>query len=306
MSEPAIVAHELSKRFGAFLAVDSVSFEVKRGEVVGYLGANGSGKTTTIRLLMGLLAPSSGSARVLGLDLVKDAERIRPRVGYMSQRFALYDELTVIENLRFYGGLYGLSDAALSVSLPALIDRIGLSGREGQRAGLLAGGWRQRLALGIAMVHAPELMLLDEPTSGVDPSARREFWDLIYALADEGKTILVTTHYMDEAEQCQRLGIMRAGRLLAWGTPAELKQQFLKGQVWDLVARPQLSALAVLETAPGLLQVGLLGERLRAVTGTTSGGETLIQSVLVAAGCTLEELAPAEPTLEDVFQALVS
>ena len=306
MTEPAIVAHQLSKRFGDFLAVDRVSFEVQPGEVVGYLGANGSGKTTTIRLLMGLLVPSAGSARVLGLDLAVDAERIRPRVGYMSQRFALYDELTVVENLRFYGGLYGLSDAQLRVDLPLLVERIGLAGREGQPARSLAGGWRQRLALGIAMVHAPELMLLDEPTSGVDPSARREFWDLIYALADEGKTILVTTHYMDEAEQCQRLGIMRAGRLLAWGTPAELKQRSLSGEVWDLVARPQLAALAALETAPGLAQVGLIGERLRAVTAASSGGETLIRSVLEAAGCALEALAPAEPSLEDVFQALAS
>lgn len=304
MAEPAIVVRDLVKRFGAFTAVDGVSFEVQRGEVVGYLGANGSGKTTTMRLLMGLLRPTAGSAMVLGLDVARDAERIRPRVGYMSQKFALYEDLTVRENLAFYGGLYGLPPAELPGRVLALTERIGLAGREDVLAGELSGGWRQRLALGIALVHGPDLLLLDEPTSGVDPAARRAFWNLIYEVAEEGATVLVTTHYMDEAEHCQRLGIMRAGRLLAWGAPAELKRQAVRGQVWVLTAEPLIPALAALEAAPGVVQAGLQGDQLRVQTEAGADGEALLRTVLEAAGCAVTGLAPGEVSLEDVFQAL--
>lgn len=304
MAEPAIVVRDLVKRFGAFTAVDGVSFEVQRGEVVGYLGANGSGKTTTMRLLMGLLRPTAGSAMVLGLDVAHDAERIRPRVGYMSQKFALYEDLTVRENLAFYGGLYGLPPAELPNRLLVLTERIGLAGREDVLAGELSGGWRQRLALGIALVHGPDLLLLDEPTSGVDPAARRAFWNLIYEVAEEGATVLVTTHYMDEAEHCQRLGIMRAGRLLAWGAPAELKRQAVRGQVWVLTAEPLIPALAALEAAPGVVQAGLQGDQLRVQTEAGADGEALLRTVLEAAGCAVTGLAPGEVSLEDVFQAL--
>lgn len=304
MAEPAIVVRDLVKRFGAFTAVDGVSFEVQRGEVVGYLGANGSGKTTTMRLLMGLLRPTAGSAMVLGLDVAHDAERIRPRVGYMSQKFALYEDLTVRENLAFYGGLYGLPPAELPGRVVALAERIGLAGREDVLAGELSGGWRQRLALGIALVHGPDLLLLDEPTSGVDPAARRAFWNLIYEVAEEGATVLVTTHYMDEAEHCQRLGIMRAGRLLAWGAPAELKRQAVRGQVWVLTAEPLIPALAALEAAPGVVQAGLQGDQLRVQTEAGADGEALLRTVLEAAGCAVTSLAPGEVSLEDVFQAL--
>lgn len=304
MAEPAIVVRDLVKRFGAFTAVDGVSFEVQRGEVVGYLGANGSGKTTTMRLLMGLLRPTAGSAMVLGLDVARDAERIRPRVGYMSQKFALYEDLTVRENLAFYGGLYGLPPAELPGRVLALTERIGLAGREDVLAGELSGGWRQRLALGIALVHGPDLLLLDEPTSGVDPAARRAFWNLIYEVAEEGATVLVTTHYMDEAEHCQRLGIMRAGRLLAWGAPAELKRQAVRGQVWVLTAEPLIPALAALEAAPGVVQAGLQGDQLRVQTEAGADGEALLRTVLEAAGCAVTGLALGEVSLEDVFQAL--
>ncbi|HQZ71682.1 MAG TPA: ABC transporter ATP-binding protein, partial [Anaerolineae bacterium] len=266
MAEMAIVADGLVKRFGDFTAVDDVSFSVARGEVVGYLGANGSGKTTTMRLLMGLLRPTAGSATVLGLDVARDAERIRPRVGYMSQKFALYEDLTVRENLAFYGGLYGLPLAELPGRVVTLAERVGLAGREDLLAGELSGGWRQRLALGIAMVHRPELLLLDEPTSGVDPAARRAFWNLIYEVAEEGATVLVSTHYMDEAEHCGRLGIMRSGRLLAWGAPAELKRQTVQGEIWELTADPLLTALAALQATPEVIEADLQGDRLRVQT----------------------------------------
>ena len=304
MAEMAIVADGLVKRFGDFTAVDDVSFSVARGEVVGYLGANGSGKTTTMRLLMGLLRPTAGSATVLGLDVARDAERIRPRVGYMSQKFALYEDLTVRENLAFYGGLYGLPLAELPGRVVTLAERVGLAGREDLLAGELSGGWRQRLALGIAMVHRPELLLLDEPTSGVDPAARRAFWNLIYEVAEEGATVLVSTHYMDEAEHCGRLGIMRSGRLLAWGAPAELKRQTVQGEIWELTADPLLTALAALQATPEVIEADLQGDRLRVQTKGGAGVEALLRTVLDAAGCTVTSLTPGEATLEDVFLAL--
>ena len=304
MAEMAIVADGLVKRFGDFTAVDDVSFSVARGEVVGYLGANGSGKTTTMRLLMGLLRPTAGSATVLGLDVARDAERIRPRVGYMSQKFALYEDLTVRENLAFYGGLYGLPLAELPGRVVTLAERVGLAGRDNLLAGELSGGWRQRLALGIAMVHRPELLLLDEPTSGVDPAARRAFWNLIYEVAEEGATVLVSTHYMDEAEHCGRLGIMRSGRLLAWGAPAELKRQAVQGEIWELTADPLLTALAALQATPEVIEADLQGDRLRVQTKGGAGGEALLRTVLDAAGCTVTSLTPGEATLEDVFLAL--
>jgi ABC-2 type transport system ATP-binding protein len=207
-SREVIVAQGLTKRFGDFIAVDHVSFTIREGEVVGYLGPNGSGKTTTIRMLLGLLLPSEGQARVLGFDIVREAEPLRARVGYMSQKFALYQELTVAENLAFYAGVYGVRQKE---SIDQVIDQVGLRDHAGERVSDLSAGWRQRAALGIAIVHQPRLLFLDEPTSGVDPTARRSFWDLIYELVDGGVTALVTTHYMDEAEYCGRIRIMRDG-----------------------------------------------------------------------------------------------
>ena len=300
MSEEVILAHDLTKRFGDFTAVDHVSFSVRRGEVVGYLGPNGSGKTTTIRMLLGLLQPSAGNASVLGYDIVRQSERVRERVGYMSQKFALYHDLTVGENLAFYAGVYGVASRD---RLDAVLDIIGLRGLVNERVSDLSTGWRQRLALGTAIVHQPRLLFLDEPTSGVDPTARRAFWDLIYAVVARGVTALVTTHYMDEAEYCGRVGIMRDGKLLAMDTPSALKQHALPGLAWDVFAQPLLPALTALENCPAVMRAGLTGDHLRAITSPGIKAEVL-RDCLVEAGIRVVSLEHIEPTLEDVFLAL--
>src|SRR5512143_2560339 len=243
MSEAVIQVENLTRKFGDFVAVDHINFEVGAGEVVGYLGPNGSGKTTTIRMLLGLLEPSDGKATVLGFDAFRQSEEVRKRSGYMSQKFALYDDLTVLENLTFYGGVYGIRDRS---RIARTLELVGLTGHESTLTRSLSAGWRQRLALGIALVHEPKLLFLDEPTSGVDPTARRAFWDLIYELAENGVTILVTTHYMDEAEYCERVGIMRDGKLLAMDTPTALKRTIIPGDVWEIFAEPLQDGLVVL------------------------------------------------------------
>ncbi len=298
--EMAIEVKGLTRRFGDFTAVDHVSFEVPAGEVVGYLGPNGSGKTTTIRMLLGLLRPSEGQARVLGFDVVRQAEEIRARVGYMSQKFALYHELTVEENLAFYAGVYGVRERARLEEVLALV---GLKGMERQRAGELSVGWRQRVALATAIAHHPQLLFLDEPTSGVDPVARRAFWDLIYEMVDDGVTAFVTTHYMDEAEYCGRVGIMRDGRLLAMDTPSALKEHALPGRAWDVYAQPLMPALDALSRCPGVLRAGLVSDHLRAVAAPEVTAEAL-RAGMLATGIRIVRLEPAEPTLEDVFLAL--
>jgi ABC-2 type transport system ATP-binding protein len=247
MTEPVIVAQGLTRKFGDFVAVDHVSFSVEAGEVVGYLGPNGSGKTTTIRMLLGLLLPTEGNAQVLGYDVVRQPEQVRAGVGYMSQKFALYHELTVAENLAFYAGVYGVREKE---RLAQVIDQVGLRGLENKRVSDISVGWRQRVALGTAIVHQPRLVFLDEPTSGVDPTARRSFWDLIYELVDRGVTALVTTHYMDEAEYCGRIAIMRDGKILAMDTPRVLKREALSGIAWDVFAQPLLAALEALQSCP--------------------------------------------------------
>ncbi len=300
MPDPVVVTENLTRRFGNFTAVDRVSFRVERGEIVGYLGPNGSGKTTTIRMLLGLYEPSEGRATVLGFDAFLQSEEVRSRVGYMSQKFSLYDDLTVQENLTFYGGIYGIHDKQ---SILDTLTQVGLSGHEFEKAQALSAGWRQRLALAIALVHRPKLLFLDEPTSGVDPSARRSFWDLIYALSAEGVTILVTTHYMDEAEYCNRVGMMRDGRLLALDTPAVLKTQVIPGEVWEVHAEPLQSALDACDNCAGVLRVGLAGDHLRLITekGTTEAGLLL---ALKSSGLAVSALEHGEPTLEDVFLSL--
>lgn len=245
----AIAVEGLTKRFGQFLAVDHVTFSVPRGQVFGFLGPNGAGKTTTIRVLLGLLAPTSGMVRVLGLDLPRQARRMHSRVGYMSQLFTLYDDLTPRENIRFYGQAYGLNGAAVRRSTEEVIAQAGLHGREDELTAGLSGGWRQRLALGCAILHHPELVFLDEPTAGVDPVSRREFWDLIYRLALGGVTVFVTTHYMDEAEHCQRLGFISQGRLVALGSPGELKATQMHGEILEVVCNDADAALRLLRAA---------------------------------------------------------
>jgi drug efflux transport system ATP-binding protein len=297
MREPVIVVEDLTRRFGEFTAVDHVNFRVNAGEVVGYLGPNGSGKTTTIRMLLGLLQPSEGKATVLGYDAFRQSEQVRARSGYMSQKFALYDDLTILENLTFYGGVYGIRERE---RIHATLQLVGLAEHGSELTRGLSAGWRQRLAFGIALVHQPKLLFLDEPTSGVDPNARRAFWDLIYQLADGGVTILVTTHYMDEAEYCERVGIMRDGRLLAMDSPANLKRQVVPGDVWEVYALPLEAALVALRSAPGVLRVGLAGDHIRTIVerGMEQG---LLRKALADAGLAPTSITPGEPTLEDVF-----
>jgi len=238
---PAIDAHELTRRFGGFTAVDRISFEIRPGEVFGFLGANGAGKTTAIRMLTGLLAPTGGRATVAGHDVLREAERVKRDIGYMSQRFSLYEDLTVRENIQLYGGIYDLSDRDIAERTSRMLARLGLEQAAGAFVRAIPLGWRQKLAFSVALLHEPRVVFLDEPTSGVDPITRRQFWELIYDAASRGTTILVTTHYMDEAEYCDRISIMVAGRIAAMGTPAELKAQFKTPSIDDLfvqLARP--------------------------------------------------------------------
>jgi len=300
MTEPVIRVENLTRRFGDFVAVDHVSFQVNPGEVVGYLGPNGSGKTTTIRMLLGLLEPSEGKATVLGYDAFRQSEQVRARAGYMSQKFAIYDDLTVIENLTFYGGVYGINDPR---RISATLSLVGLTGHESTLTRSLSAGWRQRLSLGIALVHEPKLLFLDEPTSGVDPAARRVFWDLIYDLASNGVTILVTTHYMDEAEYCERVGIMREGKLLAMDTPLNLKEKIIPGPTWEVFTKDLQTGLDVLSSGKGVLRVGLAGDHLRVVS-EPHVTELQLRAALNQAGAEVEAVARGEPTLEDVFLSL--
>jgi ABC-2 type transport system ATP-binding protein len=300
MPEPVVVAENLTRRFGNFTAVDHVSFRVDPGEIVGYLGPNGSGKTTTIRMLLGLYEPSEGYATVLGYDAFRESEEVRSHAGYMSQKFSLYDDLTVRENLTFYGGVYGIHDKQ---RIKDTLVQVGLAGHESELAHGLSAGWRQRLALGIALVHHPKLLFLDEPTSGVDPTARRGFWDLIYALTDEGVTVFVTTHYMDEAEYCGRVGMMRDGKLLALDTPAALKRQVISGEVWEVYAEPLETALNACAYCDWILRVGLAGDHLRMITekGIT---EANLLGTLRSGGMRVSRVERGDATLEDVFLSL--
>jgi ABC-2 type transport system ATP-binding protein len=238
MTQPlAIEARDLTRRFGGFTAVDRITFDVKAGEVFGFLGANGAGKTTAIRMLTGLLAPTSGHAAVAGHDVYRDAERVKRSIGYMSQRFSLYEDLTVRENIRLYGGIYDLRDADIRERTDRMLARLGLQHAAGQLVRAIPLGWRQKLAFSVALLHEPQVVFLDEPTSGVDPIARRQFWELIYEAAARGTTALVTTHYLDEAEYCDRVSIMVGGRIAALGAPAALKQQFQAASIDEIFVR---------------------------------------------------------------------
>jgi ABC-2 type transport system ATP-binding protein len=308
----AVEARELTRTFGAFTAVDAISFSVAHGEVFGFLGPNGSGKTTTIRMLCGLLPQTSGLGRVLGFDIASQSEQIKSRIGYMSQKFSLYDDLTVAENLRFYSDVYGVGGVVGRRRQSELIDLIGLRGREGERASNLSGGWKQRLALACAIVHHPPMLFLDEPTGGVDPPARRDFWELIYTLAADGVTVFVTTHYMDEAEHCNRIGLMHNGRLVALDSPAGLKAQTIHGDVleieatapdggadWQAQAMPLLSALA------GISEVASHGARLHAIMESAALPAAEVERALTAAGMREVHVAQIDPSLEDVFVTLM-
>jgi ABC-2 type transport system ATP-binding protein len=299
----AIETVELSKRFGEFTAVDKVSFAVERGEIFGFLGPNGAGKTTTMRMLMGLIKPSSGSATVLGFDVAKETDAVRRRIGYMSQRFSLYNDLTVDENLNFFGGAYDVRGERLATQKEAILEMAGLKGREREQAKNLSGGWRQRLALGCALLHEPEMLFLDEPTAGVDPISRRQFWNLLYQISNEGRTIFVTTHYMDEAEHCHRLSFIQRGRLVALGSPEEIKREKMHGQVLEIDCSAPDVAVQTLRAAGDLGEVALYGALVHVVAEDVADKKSAIEEALAEAGLELRSAEVIVPSLEDVFVA---
>jgi ABC-2 type transport system ATP-binding protein len=308
MNAPAaaeIVVERLQKRFGRFVAVDEVSFEVGRGQILGFLGPNGAGKSTIIRILCGLLRPSAGSVRVDGIDVSRDPEAVRQRIGYMSQKFSLYADLTVAENLRFFGGIYGVRAAALGARLRHALDIAGLAGREQQLAGTLAGGWKQRLALGCAILHAPHILFLDEPTSGVDPLSRRRFWDLIHDLAADGVSVIVSTHHMDEAEYCNRIALISQGRLVALGSPGELRRHALGGVLVRVEGRPLERLLERLQDFPGARDVAVFGNAVHVLLDAGATDEAALRAFLAGQGVVDLHANRVEPSLEDVFVQLV-
>ncbi len=301
-------ANQLSKRFGSFTAVDAVDFEVYKGEIFGFLGPNGSGKTTTIRMLLGLIPPSGGSVEVLGSDATTAGLDLRRRIGYMSQRFSLYNDLTVSQNLNIYGRAYGLDNKTLNTRIKEALDMSGLVGRERNLTRDLAGGWRQRLALSAAILHRPEILFLDEPTAGVDPVSRRAFWDLLYNLVRDGVTVFVTTHYMDEAEHCHRLAFIQRGKIIAYGAPDEIKRDMMRGEVLEIEPADPVRAVAELRAAAknGVLDledVELYGAQVHVVAQGLQEQLEGIAVVLKSAGIDPGRMAIVEPTLEDVFIA---
>lgn len=297
----SVVAEGLVKKFGDFTAVDGISFETKTGEIFGFLGPNGSGKTTTIRMLLGLLQPTEGSGTVLGFDIVRESEEIRKRIGYMSQQFSLYNDLTVSENLNFYGGTYGVTGEHLRDRKEYILEMANLKGREREMTKNLSGGWKQRLALGTAIIHEPQVLFLDEPTAGVDPISRRAFWDLLYELSDQGTTIFVTTHYMDEAEHCQSLAFIHLGRIVARGTPQDIKETIMKGQVLEIDCSDPDVALSALREASILDEVALYGALIHVVGEDLESHKPMMQRLLREQGVDVRSMDIIAPSLEDVF-----
>jgi ABC-2 type transport system ATP-binding protein len=300
-SRSAIEVRHLTRRFGDFVAVDDVSFDVRQGEIFGFLGSNGAGKSTTIRMLCGLLAPTSGTATVGGIDVTKDPEGVKRRIGYMSQRFSLYERLTVDQNIRFFGGIYGLDDERLAGRRRFVIEMAGLAGRERTLARDLAGGWRQRLALGCAILHEPRILFLDEPTGGVDPLSRRQFWRLIDALSQSGVTVLVTTHYLDEAERCHRVALIHAGRLAAIGTTTEVKRIFADRPILEIRSDRPIEAMRILDATPGVEKTSLFGTALHAVLRGRAVSSDDVLAPLRSHGLVIDSVAEVAPSLEDVF-----
>jgi ABC-2 type transport system ATP-binding protein len=301
----AIEVRDLTRRFGAFVAVDRVSFDVREGEVFGFLGSNGAGKSTTIRMLCGLLRPSSGTARVGGIEVTRDPEGVKRRIGYMSQRFSLYELLTVDQNISFFAGLYGITGERLVRRREFILEMAGLRGREGMLARELSGGWRQRLALGCAIVHEPPILFLDEPTGGVDPISRRQFWSLIDALARQGITVLVTTHYLDEAERCQRVALIHRGRIAAIGTTGEVKRIFDDRAIVELRADRPVEAMRLLDGMTEVQKTSLFGTAVHAVVAREAADRVKLGERLQAQGLTVAAESRVEPSLEDVFLEVV-
>ncbi|MFZ0051270.1 MAG: ABC transporter ATP-binding protein [Desulfobaccales bacterium] len=303
--EPAIIVNNLSRHFGDFKAVDRISFEVNRGEIFGFLGPNGAGKSTTIRMLTGLLLPTRGEGRVGGFDIIRESDRIKQTIGYMSQRFSLYEDLTAEENLNFFGGVYGLPVARLRKRLTEVLRLVGLEDRRRQLTRTLALGLKQRLALASAIIHEPAILFLDEATSGVDPISRRNFWDLIYAMAQSGVTILVTTHYMEEAEFCDRLVLIHQGQIVARGTPRELKRE-VKETILEVHPGDLDAALSLIKQLPGVAEAAVFGDGLHVAVAEPQEGERRIAEVLATHNIALgRHIERVRPSLEDAFIAVV-
>ena len=301
----AVEVQGLVKKFGDFVAVDHVSLTVSRGEIFGFLGPNGAGKSTTIRILCGLLRPSAGRATVGGFDVATEPEAIRQNIGYMSQKFSLYDDLEVEENIDFFSGVYGVPDELRRERKEYVLRMAGLVEKRHTMTRLLAGGWKQRLALGCAILHQPPILFLDEPTSGVDPIARREFWDLIYQLSAAGHTIFVTTHYMDEAEYCHRLALMYRGKIIALGAPAELKKELESFHLLELESADLLESMKALEGQEGILDVAVFGRGLHVTVRDPEAAARRIRRALAQRGIAIKRLEPIEPSMEDVFVAMI-
>jgi len=302
----SVVVEDLVKRFGDFVAVDHISLETRKGEIFGFLGPNGAGKSTTIRMLCGLLTPTSGRAIVAGYDIRQKPESVRQNIGYMSQKFSLYNDLKVIENLRLFAGLYNVAGNVVQERIDWALETANLKGQEGLITGTLPGGWKQRLALGCAVLHRPPIIFLDEPTSGVDPISRRHFWDLIYRMAHDGVTVFVTTHYMEEAEYCNRLALIFRGKMVALGTPSELKKKSMKGELLLVGCAPLGPAVEALQSAPGVLDAAVFGSALHLVVPHADTAIPQVKAFLEERGITVGKIEKIRPSLEDVFVSLTT
>jgi ABC-2 type transport system ATP-binding protein len=303
--DKAVVVENLVKRFGSFTAVDRISFQVDRGEIFGFLGPNGAGKSTTIRMLCGILAPTEGAGTVTGFDIRTQPEMIKKHIGYMSQKFSLYQDLTVEENIDFYGGIYGIDPQRKEERKEWIIEMAGLADHRRQPTAVLSGGWKQRLALGCAILHRPPVLFLDEPTSGVDPISRRQFWDLIYEMADQGVTVFVTTHYMDEAEYCDRLGLIYRGELIASGTPEALKTECMEDDVLELLCDHPEAVLDAAAELPAVKEAALFGRGLHLVAEDGDAAAAQVRQLLAGQGRRVERIEKIIPSLEDVFVSLI-
>jgi ABC-2 type transport system ATP-binding protein len=304
--EPSVVVKDLVKRFGDFYAVDHISLQAGKGEILGFLGPNGAGKSTTIRILCGLLHPTSGTAFVAGIDVAKQPERVRQNIGYMSQKFSLYNDLTVEENIRFFGGMYQVPPAQMEERLRWAVRMAGLEGRERTLAATLAVGWKQRLALGCAVLHKPAVLFLDEPTSGVDPISRRQFWELIHEMAASGVTVFVTTHYMDEAEYCNRLVLIYRGKIVASGSPAELKRTAMEGELLLIECEPLGLAVEAIEKSAIAIDVAVFGNALHAVVANAAQAIPLLRTELEKQSIHVTRIETIPASLEDVFVSLTA
>jgi drug efflux transport system ATP-binding protein len=302
----SVVIEELVKKFGDFVAVDHINLSTQKGEIFGFLGPNGAGKSTTIRMLCGLLTPTSGRARVAGYDVSREPESVRQNIGYMSQKFSLYNDLKVIENIRLFAGLYGVPQNTLKKRIDWALEMANLKGQENSITATLPGGWKQRLALGCAVLHQPPIIFLDEPTSGVDPISRRQFWDLIHHMSEEGVTVFVTTHYMEEAEYCNRLALIFRGKMVALGTPSELKRRSMKGDLLLVEAEPLGPAVEALQSAPGVIDAAVFGSALHLVVQNADAAIPQVKKFLEEHSVTMRRVEKIHASLEDVFVSLTT